>query len=306
MTGYCMDGKTERRRLQDLTYGIVGLGIMGGSIAKAIRENILSMSGAAGRVLACNRSTACLFQAKAEGVVDRTFPSDAVRDMLSDCDVVFICLYPHATLDFLAQNRDAFKSGAIVTDISGVKGIFEERLPSLLRQDVDFIIGHPMAGGEKEGYAASSAKFFIQHNYILLPQPFNRAENLQLMRDLVTAMGFTRITETDCRTHDYKIGFTSQLCHVIASALVESAEDEGITAFGGGSFEDLTRIAMINAPLWTELFVSNREKLVGHIDRFMARMTEFRNLIDASDTDGLKALLEDTRERRVRMGTIRS
>ena len=301
-----MDGKTERRRLQDLTYGIVGLGIMGGSLAKAIRENILSMSGARGRVLACNRSTACLFQAKAEGVVDQTFPSDAVRSMLSDCDVVFICLYPHATLDFLAQNRDAFKSGAIVTDISGVKGIFEERLPSLLRPDVDFIIGHPMAGGEKEGYAASSAKFFIQHNYILLPQPFNRAEDLQLIRDLVTAMGFTRITETDCPTHDYKIGFTSQLCHVIASALVESAEDEGITAFGGGSFEDLTRIAMINAPLWTELFVSNREKLVGHIDRFMARMTEFRNLIDGSDTDGLKALLEDTRERRVRMGTIRS
>lgn len=301
-----MEATTERRRLQDLTYGIVGLGIMGGSLAKAIRENILSMHGAAGRIFACNRSTACLSQALAEGVVDRTFTSDAVRGMLSDCDVVFICLYPHATLDFLAQNRDAFKSGAIVTDISGVKGIFEERLPSLLRPDVDFIIGHPMAGGEKEGYAASSAKFFIKHNYILLPQPFNRAEDLQLMRDLVTAMGFTRITETDCQTHDYKIGFTSQLCHVIASALVESAEDEGITAFGGGSFEDLTRIAMINAPLWTELFVSNREKLVDHIDRFMGRMTEFRNLIDSSDTDGLKALLEDTRERRMRMGAIRS
>ncbi|MBQ9538108.1 MAG: prephenate dehydrogenase [Treponema sp.] len=293
-------------RLQNLTYGIVGLGIMGGSLAKAIRENILSMSGAEGRVLACNRSTACLSQALAEGVVDRTFTSDAVRDMLPECDVVFICLYPHATLDFLEANKDAFKGGAIVTDISGVKGIFVERLPSLLRPDVDFVIGHPMAGGEKEGYANSDARFFIRHNYLLLPQPFNKEENLVLMRDLVTAMGFSRITETDCDTHDYKIGFTSQLCHVIASALVESADDEGITAFGGGSFEDLTRIAMINAPLWTELFISNKDKLVGHIDRFMARMGEFRNLIDGSDSEGLKAMLEDTRSRRMRMGSIRS
>ncbi len=294
------------RKLQDLTYGIVGLGIMGGSLAKAIRENILSISGAKGRVLACNRSTACLSQAKAEGVVDQTFTSDKVRDMLPECDVVYICLYPHATLDFLQANKDAFKSGAIVTDISGVKGIFEASLPDLLRPDVDFVIGHPMAGGEKEGYAASSAKFFVRHNYILIPQPFNKEEDLQLMRDLVTAMGFTRITETDCQTHDYKIGFTSQLCHVIASALVESAGDEGITAFGGGSFEDLTRIAMINAPLWTELFISNKEKLVDHIDRFVGKMTEFRNLIDGSDSEGLKALLEDTRERRMRMGSIRS
>ncbi len=301
-----MDVKSERRRLQDLTYGIVGLGIMGGSFAKSIRENILSIHGSKGRVFACNRSTACLSQALSEGVVDRTFQSNDVRDMLKDCDVVFICLYPHATLDFLEQNKEAFKSGAVVTDISGVKGIFEERLPDILRKDVDFVIGHPMAGGEKEGYAASSAKFFIRHNYILLPQPFNREENLQLMRDLVTAMGFTRITETDCQTHDYKIGFTSQLCHVIASALVESAEDEGITAFGGGSFEDLTRIAMINAPLWTELFISNKEKLVCHIDRFMDRMAEFRKFIDGSESEALKSMLEDTRERRMRMGAIRS
>lgn len=293
------------KELQNLTYGIIGLGIMGGSIAKSIRANVLSMSGAKGRIFACNRSTACLSQAASEGVVDQTFTTDRVRQMLADCDVVFICLYPHATLDFLKANKDAFKSGCIITDISGVKGIFEKNLPSLLRSDVDFIIGHPMAGGEKEGYAASSAKFFIDHNYILVPQSFNKADNLNLMRDLVTAMGFTRITETDCETHDYKIGFTSQLCHVIASALVESAQDEQITAFGGGSFEDLTRIAMINAPLWTELFISNKEKLTDHIDRFMEQMSTFRKAIQEEDAQGLQTLLEDTRIKRMRMGSIR-
>ena len=270
--------------LKDLTYGIVGLGIMGGSFAKSIRERILCMSGSTGRIYGCNRSTACLEAAKNEGVIDRAFTSDSVAEMLPECDVVFICLYPHATLDFLREHKNHFKSGAIVTDISGVKGIFESELPSIMRADVDFIIGHPMAGGEKEGYAASNAQFFVNHNYLLIPQPYNKKENLDMMRDLISAMGFTRITETTCELHDYKIGFTSQLCHVIASALVESAEDEGITAFGGGSFEDLTRIALINAPLWTELFISNKEKLVAHIERFQNCMEEFKRDIQNGDS----------------------
>lgn len=294
------------KNLKNLTYGIVGLGIMGGSLAKAIRQNILSQAAATGRILACNRSTACLLQAKSEGVVDEVYTSDKVQDMLPECDIVYVCLYPHATLEFLKTNRDFFKSGAIVTDISGVKGIFEKALPSILRSDIDFIIGHPMAGGEKEGYAASDARFFINHNYILIQESFNKVENVELMRDLVTAMGFTRITETTCDIHDYKIGFTSQLCHVIASALVESAEDEQITAFGGGSFEDLTRIAMINAPLWTELFISNKEKLVAHIENFEKQMDSFKKAIANEDSDALKALLEDTREKRIRMGSIRT
>ena len=262
--------------LKKATYGIVGLGIMGGSFAKSIRQNILSQAGSTGKVLVCNRSTACLSQAKSEGVADETYTSDKVSEMLPLCDVVFVCLYPHATIDFMKEHREHFKSGAIVTDISGVKGIFEKSMPEILRPDIDFIIGHPMAGGEKEGYANSNAKFFVNHNYILCPSSFNKSENLDFMRSLVAEMGFTRITETTCDTHDYKIGFTSQLCHVIASALVESAEDPEITAFGGGSFEDLTRIAMINAPLWTELFISNKEKLVAHIENFEKQMEKFK------------------------------
>lgn len=292
--------------LKDLTYGIVGLGIMGGSFAKSIRERILCMSGSTGRIYGCNRSTACLEAAKNEGVIDRAFTSDSVAEMLPECDVVFICLYPHATLDFLREHKNHFKSGAIVTDISGVKGIFESELPSIMRADVDFIIGHPMAGGEKEGYAASNAQFFVNHNYLLIPQPYNKKENLDMMRDLISAMGFTRITETTCELHDYKIGFTSQLCHVIASALVESAEDEGITAFGGGSFEDLTRIALINAPLWTELFISNKEKLVAHIERFQNCMEEFKRDIQNEDSESLCRLLDDVRTKRTKMGSIRT
>lgn len=292
--------------LQNLTYGIVGLGIMGGSFAKSIRQNILSISGSKGKIFACNRSQACIQEALSEKVIDKGFTTDKAAEMVKECDVLFICLYPHATLDFIKEYKNSFKSGSIITDISGVKGIFEKALPSLLRPDVDFIIGHPMAGGEKEGYAASKAEFFVNHNYILIPQEFNKKENLERMRLLISAMGFTRITETTCDIHDYKIGFTSQLCHVIASALVESAEDPEITAFGGGSFEDLTRIAMINAPLWTELFISNKEKLVKHIENFEAKMNEFKIAINTENAEKLKELLTDTREKRLRMGSVRT
>ncbi len=292
--------------LKNANYGIVGLGIMGGSIAKSIRQNILSQADSTGKILVCNRSTACLSQSIAEGVSNIVYTSDNVEKMLPDCDVVFICLYPHATLDFMKEHRDHFKSGAIVTDISGVKGIFEKALPDILRPDVDFIIGHPMAGGEKEGYSNSDAKFFVNHNYILCPQDFNKPENLDFMRTLVAEMGFTRITETTCDIHDYKIGFTSQLCHVIASALVESAEDPEITAFGGGSFEDLTRIALINAPLWTELFISNKEKLVNHIENFEKQLEKIKKLIQEENSPSLNEMLSHTREQRLKMGSIRT
>ena len=290
--------------LKDLTYGIVGLGIMGGSFAKSIRQNILSQSDSTGKILGCNRSTSSITMALSEGVIDKGFPSTDVDQMLPDCDVVFICLYPHATLDFLKDHKDKFKSGAIITDISGVKGIFEKSLPQLLRPDTDFVIGHPMAGGEKEGYAASNAKFFVNHNYILIPQDFNKPENLETMRTLISAMGFSRITETSCQNHDYKIGFTSQLCHVIASALVASADDEEITAFGGGSFEDLTRIAMINAPLWTELFISNKDLLCNHIENFQKQLDLMKNFIQSENSAELKNMLDDVRTKRIKMGSI--
>ena len=221
--------------------------------------------------------------------------------MLGECDIVFVCLYPHATVEFLKDHRNEFKSGSIITDISGVKGIFIDEGDSLVRDDVDFIIGHPMAGGEKEGYAASNARYFINHNYILCPRKENREENVALFKNLVGEMGFSRITETSCDTHDWKIGFTSQLCHVIASALVQSADGPDITAFGGGSFEDLTRIAMINAPLWTELFISNKEKLVQHIENFERALSVLKKDIESSDADDLKSYLEDVRAKRIAM-----
>lgn len=286
--------------LNNKIYGIVGLGLMGGTIAKSIRKNILN-ENSTGKIYACDKNPESLNSALSEKIIDSGFNLENVDKMLNQCDVVFICLYPHTTLEFLKLHKQNFKSSSIITDISGVKGIFKKEIEKIVRSDVDFIIGHPMAGGEKEGYTSSNENFFNNRNYILIPEEFNKSENLEFFKELIYKMGFSKITETTCDIHDYKIGFTSQLCHVIASALVESAPDEKITAFGGGSFEDLTRIAMINAPLWTELFTSNKEILVSHIENFIQQMENFKDLIKTENKQELNALLEDVRNKRILM-----
>ncbi|HBG66462.1 MAG TPA: prephenate dehydrogenase/arogenate dehydrogenase family protein [Treponema sp.] len=292
------------KKLCDLCYGIVGMGLMGGSIAKAIRGNVLGVPSARGHILGYDINAASLELAASQHTVDAVYDARSVDKMLAQCDFVYVCLYPHATVQFLKDHRDAFKPGAIVSDISGVKALIFASLADIVRDDVDFIPGHPMAGSEREGFAHSSGDIFRNHNYILMPLAQTKPENLALFRSLISAMGFSRIVETDARVHDHKIAFTSQLCHVIASALVDSAEDTEVTAFGGGSFEDLTRIAMINAPLWTELFIANREELLLHIDKFMHSLESLRGYIEESRPADIEAYLENVRTRRVAMNTI--
>lgn len=289
---------------QNLTYGFVGLGLMGGSFAHGIREKVLDRPGSGGRILACDINATSLTKSMQDGIINQGFSLEGAAEMLSQCDVVFICLYPHATLEFMKRNKAYFRSNSIVTDISGVKAEIISHLPEILRDDVDFISGHPMAGSEKEGYTHASARIFGGRNYILMPLPQNRASHLDFFKNLVTDLGFSRIIETDAQIHDHKIAFTSQLCHVIAAALVDSAEDTKITAFGGGSFEDLTRIAMINAPLWTELFAANKEELLGHIHNFQQSLARIRHCLEADDTKTMCRLLEEVRTKRIAMSRI--
>ena len=290
--------------MNNLNFGIVGLGIMGGSIARSIRENILNEKSSLGKIYAFDINQASLDLAKKENIIDQGFSKDDVKIMLQLCDVVFICLYPKKTIEFLKANKENFKTGSVITDISGVKSIYDN-MKEVFPTNADFVLGHPMAGGEKEGFANSNGNYFINHNYIIIPQERNKPESITLIENLVTAMKFSRITKTDCKTHDEKIGFTSQLCHVVASAMVESAEDPSITSFGGGSFEDLTRIAMINAPLWTELFLSNKVALLKHIKSFISKMQEFETLIQNEDAQQLEDLLKDVRKKRIEMNELK-
>ena len=295
-----------------MIFGIVGLGIMGGSVAKAIRSNIIgnasskgAFSDPDGKIFALDKNNESLYAALTSGIIDQAFTASETKEMLGQVDMLFVCLYPAATLDFFREHKADFKDGAIITDISGVKHDLAAALDreEIRPENAHLILGHPMAGGEKEGFAASKGEYFLNHNYILIKPKggYEDQASVDTFRKIIRGMGFTRITEVDADTHDNKIGFTSQLCHVVASAMVESAGDPEITSFGGGSFEDLTRIAMINAPLWTELFLANREKLVAHIENFESQLDNLKKLIETQDADGLKSLLSDVRQKRIQM-----
>lgn len=294
-------------RLNQLTYGFVGLGLMGGSLAKAITKYVLAEENSTGKIYAMDKNPSSLEDAILEKTIERGFSERETKEMLSVCDVVFVCLYPKATGEFLAKYQDDFKSGAIVTDIAGVKGQLMENL-NWKRSDVAFVPGHPMAGNEREGFTHASAEIFQKRNYIFMEPVVGGASSLEFgknaletLKQLATSIGFGRIIETNAEIHDHKIAFTSQLCHVIASALVDSAEDTNVTAFGGGSFEDLTRIAMINAPLWTELFIADKKELVNHISEFQASLETIKAAIENEDSEKLNGYLSNVRSRRIAM-----
>lgn len=338
-----------RSDLSSLTYGFIGLGLMGGSLAKAIRKyvicdesNTIDFTGnldladcskitgnlnSNGKIFAMDISKNSLEDACLDGTIDKGFSECEIEHMLKVCDVVFICLYPKATLEFLTKYQNCFKSGAVVTDIAGVK---HQLLSQLVwtRSDVVFVPGHPMAGSEREGFTHASSEIFKGRNYIFMEPVVancvsvttdsnnttdnttnnatdnatdNATRALNTIKQLATVIGFTRIIETTPENHDHKIAFTSQLCHVIASSLVDSAEDTDITAFGGGSYEDLTRIAMINAPLWTELFLANKEQLLDHIKSFQSSLVNLTNAIETDNSEDLMAYLENVRQRRISM-----
>ena len=188
------------KELKDMTFGFVGLGLMGGSIAKGIKDKVfkanysLGKNGfendSNGKIYAMDKNINSLNQALEDKIIDKAFTPDQTNEMLNSCDFVFICLYPKATLNFLIEHKDSFKPGSVVTDISGVKTLIAENIfageKSIIRSDVDFILGHPMAGNEKEGYSGSNQCIFEGRNYILMPQSTNKSETISLMKELVT------------------------------------------------------------------------------------------------------------------------
>jgi len=280
--------------IEECTIGIVGMGLMGGAIALALRNRC---GVAQDNLLAYDIDNNALTLAKEVGLIAHNWTGNTAGEMLARCDVVFLCLGPAALLKFVDEWEHSFKPGALVTDIAGVKGSITARAETF-RPDVEFIPGHPMAGAEGGGFAAAARCNFQGKNYILTPLSRNKPENLDYLKDLIHRMGFGRITETTSAAHDRNIAFTSQLCHVIAASLIDCEADMSITRFGGGSFEDLTRIAMFNAPLWTELFTTNREALLERIDQFENSLDALKGFIRDGKTAEMEQRLTRVRERR--------
>jgi len=290
------------RPVEECTVGIVGLGLMGGAIALALRNNCgVDQS----RLLACDKNSETLLAAQKTNLIAQGLEADKAGEMLETSDLVFLCLNPSSIIRFLEKWEGSFKTNCLITDIAGTKGSIAA-VAEKIRQDVDFIPGHPMAGTHVRRDNTSQIDNaqrcdFNGKNYILTPLARNKPENLFFLKELIRKMGFGRITEVTPGEHDRKIAFTSQLCHVIASALIDCESDTAITRFGGGSFEDLTRIAMLNAPMWTELFIENRQALLERIEQFEKSLDALKELIGGAQAAELEKMLAQVRDRRTAM-----
>ncbi|QSX07734.1 prephenate dehydrogenase [Alkalibacter rhizosphaerae] len=273
---------------------IVGLGLMGSAFAAGCKK--LGFE----RVWALDRDQKVLDLARKEGLIDEGV--NRPEDLAGEADLVVVCLYLHDALAFLKDSMPLFKEGAILTDIVGVKEKMVEEIRPILRPDVDYIPGHPMAGREKSGALFTSSDIFRGKNYILTPMPENRKENMDFLIQWIEALGFGRILETDPAIHDGKIAFTSQLCHVIAASMVDMTEDAEVTHFEGGSFQDMTRIAMINSAMWAELFVANKKELTAVLDRFIGSLTFFKNAIDKEEVETIVERFDIIGRKREAMG----
>lgn len=272
---------------------IVGLGVVGGSFAKALAETNLSQD----EIYAIDTNPQTLIEAQSEGTI--LYGEVKNQTILQKADLVFLSLYPHDMRQYLIDYGAQFKEGAIVTDTVGVKGVLIDTILDVIPPQVDFIFGHPMAGREKSGYAYASSNVLKGANYLLTTLPHNEKHHIELLKQLIYRMGFKRVTITSPEEHDAMIAYTSQLCHVMAVALVncDTAYEETIQ-FVGDSFRDLTRIAKINEQLWTELFISNKEELLQAIDRFSEEMDNLRQAIASENQSVLQDCLKESTKRR--------
>ena len=269
---------------------IVGLGVIGGGYATALSN--------AGYTVDCiTKEQADIDYALERGMIRRgsTVPT---AEMLSDADVVICALYPTVFIDWVKENQHLFKSGAILSDVTGVKGAVVESVQSMLRPDVEFIAAHPMAGRERSGVEYSDPTVFRGANYIITPTERNTEEAIELCKELGLLLGFGQISVLSPEEHDKMIAFLSQLTHVIAVTLMNCNTGEGLEKYTGDSFRDLTRIAKINDRMWSELFLLNREALLSEIDAFADELSEFRRMLVDGNSDGMREKMRSSTARR--------
>lgn len=274
-----------------MNIAIVGLGVIGGSFALALKET------GAHTVYGLDRDQGTLNKALAMGVIQKG--SLSAQDILPLADLTILAVYPHDVKPFLAAHRALFKPGSILTDVTGVKCALLADRGQWLPQGVDFVMGHPMAGREKRGIDYASAQVFKGANYILTPVPGNGEENLQLIERLALSLGFKRVHRISPEQHDAVIAFTSQLPHALAVALMNSDDPgRGTGQFIGDSFRELTRIANINGDLWSELFLENRGQLLGAMEDFSRELERIRTALQRQDKQALKECFAQSSERR--------
>lgn len=269
---------------------IVGLGLIGGSYAKALKRLGYHIS-------AIDTDKTAIDYALCEGIIDDGF--DFVSsDAVSNADAVIFGLYPGVFKKWISDNQHLFKAGALLTDVTGVKSCIVYDIQNTLRPDVEFIAAHPMAGREVYGVKNSDDAIFRNANYIVTPTPKNTPEAIEWCKTLGKILGFARISVLSPEEHDKVIGFVSQLTHVIAVSLMTCNDNTHLADYTGDSFRDLTRIARINEKMWSELFLLNKDVLLEQIDNFSLELSNIRQMLFENDTKALCEKMKLSTKRR--------
>jgi prephenate dehydrogenase len=268
----------------------VGLGLIGGSYAKALVKKGYHVS-------AITRSASSIDYALEQGIIAEGTTEIDPR-LIGAADIVVFALYPEILMDWLRENQQYLKSGALLTDVTGVKCCVVYEIQELLRPDVEFIGAHPMAGREVYGVENSDDTIFRNANYIVTPTGKNTEEAIRLCEELGWELGFARVSRLSPEEHDDMIGFLSQLTHCIAIALMNCNDTPGMEAYTGDSFRDLTRIARINDRMWSELFMCNRQMLLQHMDAFSESFGTLRRMLESGDVEGMREAMRKSTARR--------
>lgn len=262
---------------------VVGLGLIGGSVARRLKGfNSCSVTG-----MDINERSVLL--AKRDGVIDKGTVDGA--ESVKDADLVILCLYPQANVDFVKNNRDYFKKGAVITDVSGVKGYVISEISKVLPENVDFVGGHPMAGREVGGYESSTDTLFDNASYLITPTEKNKPESIALVRSLAEYIGCKHVITTTAEEHDAVIAYTSQLMHVVAVALCDNPMIERSTFFSAGSLRDCTRVAIINEKMWSELFLENKDELYKRISEMQQSLENVKTALSDGDRGELEKIM---------------
>lgn len=269
---------------------IVGLGLLGGSYAKALKKKGY-------HVEAITLEQSSIDYALEHNIIDAgtTMVDPAV---IQRAELIVFALYPHVLLEWIEQNQQHFRSGTILTDVTGVKGSIVGTIQEMLREDVEFISAHPMAGREVYGVENSDDRIFEGANYIVVPTEKNTASAIELCEELGRELGFRSVSRLSPQEHDEMIAYLSQLTHCIAVTLMCCHDKASLQEYTGDSFRDLTRIARINDAMWSELFMLNKTALLEQMDIFMGKFQELRNCLITDDVDKMREMMRLSTKRR--------
>jgi len=269
--------------------GIVGLGLIGGSMAKAFKRS------ADVTVLADNRNRTMLDFAMLSGAVD----APLTMENLKDCELLLLCSYPEAAEEYLKNAAEHIPADTLVMDCLGTKRkICEMAFPLAEKYGFTFVGGHPMAGTHNSGFKFSRADLFDGAPMVIVPPRYDEMELLERIKKLLEPVGFGSITVTTAEKHDEMIAFTSQMAHIVSNAYIKSPRAGSHKGFSAGSYRDLTRVAWLNPQMWTELFLENGDNLIKELDFLIERLGEYRTAIAENDPDTLIRILDEGRMRK--------